>query len=132
VRAGVLPAGADPRLSAPLRAFSTDAAAVSALAAHAGTRVLELVNPVPAFCRFEDAGASRAFASALDSALTADVWFCAPIRGAPAGAPRRNCTVGFPRPAPLPADADCDALVASGRDWTDAYGDALLGVKKLI
>ncbi len=132
--AGALPAGSD--AAAALRAFSTDAEAAAALAPLAATRVLEIAgDPTAAFCRFADAAAQARFRAALEAALRADVWFCAPVPQPPGGAkggPRRNCTVGFPVPAALPAGADCAQLAREGRDWRDAFGDALLGTNRLV
>ena len=93
--------------------------------------MLLLSRPADAFCRFEDAAADAAFRAAAAKALRADVWFCGPAarRDAAPGAPRRNCTVGFAAPLPLPRGADCRVP----RDWRDAFpGDKLLGANKLV
>jgi hypothetical protein len=129
---GVLPAGSD--ADAALRLFSTDRDAAVALAPLARRRVLLLTSPVDAFCRFEAAAADVAFRAAAAKALAADVWFCgaAAHRGEP-GAKRRNCTVGFAPPLPLPRGADCAAAARAPRHWRDAFpGDKLLGANRLV
>ena len=127
---GTLPAGSG--ADAALRLLSTDAEAARALAPLARRRVLLLSRPADAFCRFEDAAADAAFRAAVAKALRADVWFCgaAAQRDAAPGAPRRNCTVGFAAPMPLPRGADC---AAAARDWRAAFpGDKLLGANRLV
>lgn len=135
-----MPAGSG--ADAALRLFSTDAGAARALSALAAVRVLELRRPVDAFCGFEAAADDVAFRTAAARALTADVWFCAPVAkeneaaatgGAALPKKRRNCTVGFAPPAPLRRGADCAAAARAPRGWRDAYpGDKLLGASRLI
>ena len=128
---GALPAGS--RADGALRLFSSDAEAKQALKPLARRRVLLLASPVDAFCGFEAPAADVAFRTAAAKALTADVWFCgaAAHRSEP-GAKRRNCTVGFAAPVPLPR-GECEAAARTPRDWRDAFpGDKLLGANRLI
>ena len=130
---GTLPAGSG--ADAALRLLSTDAEAARALAPLARRRVLLLLRPADAFCRFEDASADAAFRAAAAKALRADVWFCAAAaRGdAAPNAPRRNCTVGFAAPMPMPRGVDCAVAARTPRDWRAAFpGDKLLGANKLV
>ena len=128
----MLPAGSG--VDAALRLFSTDGDASRSLAALAARRVLVLSRPVDAFCGFESAADDVAFRAAAAKALAADVWFCGPAanKGEP-GAKRRNCTVGFAAPTPLPRGADCAAAARAPRDWRAAFpGDKLLGANRLV
>lgn len=98
-----------------LPALPTDREAVAALQS-ADARVLRVMDPTTAFCRFEDAKAGNEFDARMNTALAADVWFCA--NGDPAKNSHRECDVGMDVPLPT-TGADCSRL--RGEAWTTRF-----------